>query len=782
MVPSGQEEDDPRFAGGIGTESRPYLIATADQLDNMHAEGILKRGEPVYFRLVNDIDMRSYYSEGRRWVPLNPASPGENIIHFDGNSHTIMNFSCSFSADADDAGLEMPSFFGVLYGSCHDVSFTGASVETDSGVCGILAGYIGSPGKQARVYNVRIFGSVTKTAAAGDAGVGGLGGRICFAFIDSCTADVTVTCTEQDNVGGLFGMDYGTDCRVRNCRTSGKVSGKQKVGGICGALTKPESKIINCLSTATVDALRLGGGIAGFCALDASSTDVANGRAGELLPDNVVKGCIAWQTSFTTRDQAGHKDRWASGAVVGLTATHNYLSDCRRNPALSFRDLSDEFTLYDQENADPATPLVVINPKPSTYTHYSPYHGKAAASTNVSAVARDELHWDSKVWNFSGSVPSLTGAVEEEEEVTIPVSGESDVPQGAKLDREFPVSGTRNGMTWEVEAIGDGLTYYHACGKPSESWMDGGNSRIQELYAVTCDLGRKSYDVRLVYTSSSIPTSEAFAAFGAYAAVNCAYERPSIALKTNAFYDVSKMALTDYPNGYPVSYMPNNYIFDGAGVQVPNWKSEGTFYTDGHQGVRIAFDAYAGGARDEFGNGTSVRTVAEERLFYKYRTGGEAAMISSAPVLDANYTRFGCSFKDRMPDSGSGSNEEPVPHQTTPHPCTAVGIAYPDGKTPHLLLVVFDGRYAESTGRGYGMTAEWLERYVAEYFGPKYLLNLDGGGSSTMCVKDHGDSATHVVNYPCDNYTSGGVVDHSGERKRDTFLCLIPSGGRSGVN
>ncbi len=141
-------------------------------------------------------------------------------------------------------------------------------------------------------------------------------------------------------------------------------------------------------------------------------------------------------------------------------------------------------------------------------------------------------------------------------------------------------------------------------------------------------------------------------------------------------------------------------------------------------------------------------------------------------MLTANYTQFGNSFVTRNPSTEK--SESPGKHQDGKYPRTAVGIAYPDGVTPHLLLIACDGRYAESTKRGYGMSAEWLTRYMAEYFGPRDMLNLDGGGSTTMCVKDLGDPTTHVVNYPCDNYTSGGVVDHGGERARDTFIVLVP--------
>jgi hypothetical protein len=47
-----------------------------------------------------------------------------------------------------------------------------------------------------------------------------------------------------------------------------------------------------------------------------------------------------------------------------------------------------------------------------------------------------------------------------------------------------------------------------------------------------------------------------------------------------------------------------------------------------------------------------------------------------------------------------------------------------------------------------------------------------------MCVEGEGDATTHVVNYPSDNYTGKtgtGIVDHGGERKRDSFIVIVPA-------
>ena len=774
------------FAGGDGTQASPYLLSTAKHLGNMHLDGVLKHGERVYFRMIRDIDMESYL-QSNTWLPLNSLTPYDYLIDFDGDGHTIDNFSCTFDAtglaDAAHDAASKPSFFGLLYGSCYDVNFTNASITTNHGTAGILGGYIGYSGKKAVVYNVHVQGTITRTTSNGDTGCGGLGGRIVYSYIDSSSADVVIDCPSRAYTGGLFGIDQGDASRIRNCWTSGTINGEQRVGGICGGILRPETEIINCFSTATVNALRCGGGIAGHCNLDNGTI----GTFATLYPDNVIKGCIAWQTTLATRTQnkAGNS-YWSSGAIAAYTATHNYLVDCYHHPNLSFSDYTPDFTLYDQENASPSSALSLSNPNESTYKHYAPYHGKAAdAGKTLSQVAK-QLGWDETVWDLSGSIPVLTGAVQVDSPSEIPSSGNANVPASNSFARAFPTNGSvKDGLTYDVTEVQTGIKYYHGIGTCSANWMDSG-TRKQEVYVVDLDLSSTLYDVKVVVASSSVATSTAFTQTGAIAAINGAYEKASVAIKGNMFLDTSTGFTTNYPIGYPYSYAPNNTI---GKTGVDNWKNEGTFYSDGHRGVRIAFDAYEGGSTDKYGSGTTVKDVKYMRKFYKQCTDSEPGFISSAPMLDANYTRFGYTFKDRCDQSTANytyqdgdntvteNSERPKVHQSGAYPRTAVAIAYPNGDSgsPHLLLIVCDGRYDEDAG-AYGMSAYWLERLIANHFAPKYMLNLDGGGSSTMCVKNKGDESTHVVNYPCDNRGSNSKIhDHAGERARDTFIVIVPA-------
>lgn len=90
----------------------------------------------------------------------------------------------------------------------------------------------------------------------------------------------------------------------------------------------------------------------------------------------------------------------------------------------------------------------------------------------------------------------------------------------------------------------------------------------------------------------------------------------------------------------------------------------------------------------------------------------------------------------------------------TRHPRTAVAIL--DNKK--VLLITVDGR----NGSAQGMSLEELQK-SASWLGAKELINLDGGGSTTMYIEGKG-----VVNYPSDNKK----FDHFGERRVANALLL----------
>ena len=367
---------------GSGTKNDPYNIYNTADLLKMSE--LLVPQTKVYFRLKADIDMT-----GIDWVPLNFASPYENLIDFDGNGHTISNFTSTFA--------NYPSFFGVLYGSCHDVTFTNAVIESAvGGATGIVASYCGTTNMPGEAHRVHVQGRVTSPGGNKN-GTGGLFGRIWGANITACSADVEIE-SGEDYVGGIFGYDTGAST-VSDCWTKGHVKAGSKVGGIGGGFIKADSEMYNCFSLMTVEGSFQYAGILGHANLDQKNANTTN------TPNNHIEGCIAWNDEIKSRATDG-AEHYSSGVIVGFTATQNYLAKCFRKADIAFSECPVNaelgYVVTNQGNAGPGAPLVV-----GTNTYDFAYHGLAApADATVTSLARS-LGWSDSVWDFSTPIPTL---------------------------------------------------------------------------------------------------------------------------------------------------------------------------------------------------------------------------------------------------------------------------------------------------------------------------------------------------------------------------------------
>lgn len=92
------------------------------------------------------------------------------------------------------------------------------------------------------------------------------------------------------------------------------------------------------------------------------------------------------------------------------------------------------------------------------------------------------------------------------------------------------------------------------------------------------------------------------------------------------------------------------------------------------------------------------------------------------------------------------------------HNRTAVGIKA-DGT---ILLFTVDGRTKQSEG----MTLDELIATL-RWLGCQDALNLDGGGSSTLYLKDYPNGG--IINHPTDN----GLFDHKGERAVSNSILVV---------
>lgn len=289
---------------------------------------------------------------------------------------------------------------------------------------------------------------------------------------------------------------------------------------------------------------------------------------------------------------------------------------------------------------------------------------------------------------------------------------------------------TPSGANWTSKTIDEGVLYY--------TYTSTGSVK-QQVFAVDLDLSKTGYEVKLVYTSPRKVTSEAFLIEpGTVAAMNANYELGSIYMRIG---------------GSLISNLPNTEI---STTGVPNWKSEAAFSTDRKQGVKFF---YAGSQKK------GEMTVDQQRSYYNSIPANTAPdLISSAPMLINDYNPIGvdfCDYSISTTEVNKLNSEHPERHQRTRHPRSAVALT----ENNHFIMLIVDGRNDHSAG----MSARELTNFLVNNFNPQYALNMDGGGSTCMCVVGEGDPDTHVVNYPCDN----GKYDHAGERSRDAHFVIV---------
>lgn len=321
--------------------------------------------------------------------------------------------------------------------------------------------------------------------------------------------------------------------------------------------------------------------------------------------------------------------------------------------------------------------------------------------------------------------PPIPGKTDEEKD-----PGKDDgtpKPWDANRGREVHPSA---GNGWTVTPVEDGIVYYSFEGKEP---VTGANQRI---FVTDIDLN-KDYAVKLDYYTDRSTASKVFSRRNAIACINGGYEMGSLWVRVN---------------GSTKSSLPNSTIGDTG---VPQWKSEAAVYLDNDKDVRIEFT----------GKGM---TLEGWRSVYRARSATETNILTSAPMLIDDYEPVGESFVTLHPKQSS-SSEDPYNHQgSTSNPRTALAKT----EFNHVLFIVVDGRRNVSRG----ISALELTQFLVKNFNPQYAINLDGGGSSTMCVKGQGDPETHVVNYPTDSDKIDkrpGPGDHTGERSVPTFFYVV---------
>jgi hypothetical protein len=206
-----------KYGGGKGEPNDPYLIYTAEHLNELGAE---RDDYDKHFKLMADIDFSGYLHERAVIAPdmidsglQHEGKPFTGVL--DGNGHIISNLTIE--------GHSFLGLFGYLDGDAiiSNLSIEAADVNGISDFVGSLAGFN--------------YGSIIGCCCTGDVSgndrVGGLMGDNSIAGnITNCYSTVTVNGNEK--VGGLVGYTKGN---VTMCYSTGMViSEGQNAGGLVG--------------------------------------------------------------------------------------------------------------------------------------------------------------------------------------------------------------------------------------------------------------------------------------------------------------------------------------------------------------------------------------------------------------------------------------------------------------------------------------------------------------------------------------------------------------------
>jgi 3',5'-cyclic AMP phosphodiesterase CpdA len=201
-----------------------------------------------------------------------------------------------------------------------------------------------------------------------------------------------------------------------------------------------------------------------------------------------------------------------------------------------------------------------------------------------------------------------------------------------------------------------------------------------------------------------------------------------------------------FPNGTHSLSAMNQYglPMDGIGLYTSVWgtkqrTSSATYEVVVQDGKVLSVSNKPGsGPIDENSFVVIGREKGAEAL--KGLSIGDSVTVDYAPKVDGNnLLSFAVGGNIKLMENG----EIPVGlDDTTAAPRTAVGYSE-DGKK--MFLAVVDGRQIDSRGMTYKELAELMKEY-----GAYNVLNLDGGGSSTMVARSLGSNQAEVVNQPSD--------------------------------
>ena len=220
------------FAGGSGTQEDPWLIETAEHLNNIRL--FLGYYTDKYFMQIADIDLGvAPWNEGQGWQPI--GGWGNRFSgNYDGNGYIIDKLTI------DNQELTYGGLFGYTYNTyLQNITITNAVINSSFGI-GILSG-------RSDFSTLSNCWSTGTVVASGN-WAGGLVGISYGSEFYTCFSAANIDAAGF-SIGGLSGTLEGG--LIENSYATGNVSGLRYVGGLVGWISY-NSQVINSYSAGFV--------------------------------------------------------------------------------------------------------------------------------------------------------------------------------------------------------------------------------------------------------------------------------------------------------------------------------------------------------------------------------------------------------------------------------------------------------------------------------------------------------------------------------------------------
>lgn len=217
------------YSGGTGEPNNPFRICDANDMNEIGAH---PNDWDKHFVLVNDINLAEY--TGTEFNIIGTSYTNSFTGVFDGNSHTISNFTYS------STGTDYIGIFGCVKGA------------------------------SAKIKNLGLINS-NVDAGTGD-NIGSLVGYVLSGDINNCRVEKGMV-SGHNYVSGIIGYNKGT---VENCSSTATVSGFQYVGGVAGYLI---GHLENTFYNGNVSGTAMVGGLVGYASASSITNCYAQGSA-----------------------------------------------------------------------------------------------------------------------------------------------------------------------------------------------------------------------------------------------------------------------------------------------------------------------------------------------------------------------------------------------------------------------------------------------------------------------------------------------------------------------